>query len=77
MAERVEHFPNISVPTLFISGLKDNMGTPQEFADNVPSIVGETTMLYVKGGHAMKNRDDDIVNFVCTYLGFDDECSHD
>jgi predicted alpha/beta-hydrolase family hydrolase len=51
---RVDHFPAITVPTMFISGRKDPFGTPQEFDDHVGSIAAETTLSWVDGGHAPK-----------------------
>ncbi len=48
---RVEHFPAISVPVLFLSGERDPFGSPAEFAANIPAIQGPVTQVWVTGGH--------------------------
>ncbi len=52
---RVGHFPDINVPTLFVSGRRDPFGTPDEFEHHVPSIAGTTTLEWVEGNHAPKD----------------------
>lgn len=66
---RVEHFGDITVPTLFVSGEKDPFGKPDEFASHVPSIPAKTTMEWVAGNHSPKGNDE-IVELVRTYLGY-------
>jgi len=66
---RTEHFGDIAVPTLFVSGLKDPFGTPDEFAEHLPSIPGKTTAEWVTGNHSPKNNDE-IVDLVKTFLGY-------
>ena len=66
---RTEHFPDIAVPTLFVSGEKDPFGKPDEFDVHVPLIPGKTTMETVPGNHSPKGNDD-IVGLVRTYLGY-------
>jgi predicted alpha/beta-hydrolase family hydrolase len=48
---RVDHFPQIGVPVLFIGGEKDPFGTPEEFARWVPEIRGPVTQVWLSGGH--------------------------
>lgn len=48
---RVEHFCDISVPTLFVSGLRDPFGSPDEFAAHVGAIAGPVTQVWIAGGH--------------------------
>ncbi len=48
---RVEHFPEITVPVLFVSGDRDPFGSPDEFAAHVPAIGGPVTQVWVGGGH--------------------------
>jgi len=62
---RVDHFPAITVPTLFISGRKDPFGTPEEFATHVESIPAETELSWVEGGHSPKgSAEQDVVRMV-------------
>ena len=66
---RVDHFGDISVPTLFVSGEKDPFGRPEEFAEHIPAIAGKTTTEWVTGNHSPKGIDE-IVTIVSTYLGY-------
>lgn len=62
---RVDHFPAITVPTMFISGMKDPFGTPAEFEEHVASISAETELSWVAGGHAPKGTaEHDVVRLV-------------
>lgn len=66
---RVDHFPNISVPTVFISGAKDPFGTPEEFDAHRGSITGPTEMHWVTGGHSPKGAQEAaVVELVATAL---------
>ena len=48
---RVEHFPEITVPVLFVCGERDPFGSPDEFAAHVGAIPGAVTQVWVPGGH--------------------------
>jgi uncharacterized protein len=65
---RVEHFPQISVPVLFISGDKDPFGSPAEFAEHVGSIPGPVTQLWLPGGHDPRNADPAIGAAIVDWL---------
>ena len=65
---RVDHFGDLDVPTLFVSGEKDPFGSPDEFGAHVPAVAGPTTVEWVAGGHAPK-ADDAIVGHVRRFLG--------
>jgi uncharacterized protein len=52
---RITHLPAINVPCLFLSGTKDAFGTPDEFAQHLPSIPGPRTEVWLEGkGHDLK-----------------------
>lgn len=51
---RVEHFGQITVPTLFVSGDKDPFGTPDELAEHVAAIPGPVTTVTLSGAHDMR-----------------------
>ena len=52
---RTGHFDAISRPCIFLSGDKDPFGTPELFAQNVRSIKGEVSMIWLNGqGHDPK-----------------------
>lgn len=65
---RVEHFPKITVPVLFVGGDRDPMGTPEEFAEHVGAIGGPVTQLWVRGGHDPKGADAAIGAAVLEWL---------
>ena len=53
---RVEHFGDITVPTLFVSGLRDPFGSPDEFAAHLGAIRGPVTQVWIPGGHDPSGR---------------------
>jgi hypothetical protein len=65
---RVEHFGQLDVPVLFISGDKDPFGSPAEFAEHVASIPGPVTQLWLPGGHDPRNADPAINAAVVEWL---------
>jgi predicted alpha/beta-hydrolase family hydrolase len=66
---RVEHFPHIKVPCLFISGTRDPFGSPDEFDAHTTAIPGPVTQVWVEGGrHDLKGADADIVDAVQEWL---------
>lgn len=48
---RVDHFPRLDLPVLFVSGEKDPFGTPTEFDHWVGEIPGPVTQVWLPGGH--------------------------
>ncbi len=65
---RVDHFGQINVPTLFVSGTKDPFGTPAEFDDHTGAIGGRVQQAWVAGGHSPKD-DDAVLEPVRRFLG--------
>jgi predicted alpha/beta-hydrolase family hydrolase len=65
---RTEHFPQLRVPCLFVSGEKDPFGHPDEFDDAVASIPGPVTQVWLPGGHDPRNADDAIAEAVVAWL---------
>lgn len=47
---RTEHFGDIDVPVLFVSGSKDPFGSPDDFAAHVGAIAGPVTSVFLDGG---------------------------
>lgn len=66
---RTEHFPEIKVPSLFVSGDKDAFGTPDEFNEHVELISGRVEFEWVSGGHSPKGQDDNIVALIRRFFG--------
>ncbi len=68
---RVDHFDDIEVPTLFVSGDRDPFGTPEEFANHLGAIPGSVTVHWLESqGHNPKPKfDTEIVHAVADFLG--------
>jgi predicted alpha/beta-hydrolase family hydrolase len=66
---RVDHFPDLKVPCLFVSGTKDPFGTPAELERHTKTIGGPVTHVWIDGGgHNFKNRDEEIATTVAAWL---------
>jgi predicted alpha/beta-hydrolase family hydrolase len=65
---RTEHFGELRVPCLFVSGERDPFGSPDELASAVEAIPGPVTQVWVTGGHDPKNKDDEIAAAVADWL---------
>ncbi len=68
---RVEHFPEIEVSTLFVSGEKDPFGTAEEFAEHTKALAGAVAFDWVPGNHSPKGQDDTIVTLIRSFFGLD------
>ena len=65
---RVEHFGDLAVPALFVSGAKDPFGTEAEFSRHLPTIAGPTRFELVPGNHSPKGQDDAIIALIRSFL---------
>jgi predicted alpha/beta-hydrolase family hydrolase len=66
---RVEHFPRLTVPCLFISGTKDTFGTPDELDHWTATIPGPVTHHWLEGkGHDLKGCDQRIAELVADWV---------
>ena len=68
---RVEHLPEIRVPTLFVSGTKDTFGTPDELREWAATMprTAKVQFLFVDGkGHDLKGADHTIAGAVVDFL---------
>lgn len=65
---RVEHFPRLAVPCLFISGTRDPFGTPEELERHTQAIVGPVTRVWIDGGrHDLKGQDDFLASTIAEW----------
>jgi predicted alpha/beta-hydrolase family hydrolase len=64
---RVEHFPEITVPCLFVSGRKDAFATEAELKKETKAIKGPVELAMIDGAHDPK-RDAEIVEIVADWL---------
>ncbi len=52
---RVDHFPELTMPVLFVSGTRDAFGTPDELMKHAKKINGKVTFHWIDtGDHAFK-----------------------
>jgi uncharacterized protein len=52
---RVEHFPRLTMPVLFVSGSRDSFGTPAELKRHAKKVKGPVTFSWVEtGDHGFK-----------------------
>ena len=65
---RVEHFPALEVPCLFISGTTDPFGTPAELEAAASTIPGSVTHVWLAGSHGLKGRDGMVTEAVRDWL---------
>jgi uncharacterized protein len=66
---RVEHFPHLRVPTLFISGTRDTFATRDELTAHTAAIDAPVTHVWVEGkGHDLKGADDEIARSVAQWM---------
>jgi predicted alpha/beta-hydrolase family hydrolase len=66
---RVEHFPRLHVPCLFISGTRDAFGTPDELTRWTATIPGPVTHEWLDGKtHELRGADKRIAELVAAYL---------
>ncbi|MGH9276573.1 MAG: alpha/beta hydrolase family protein [Acidimicrobiales bacterium] len=55
---RTEHFPQLAVPCLFVSGTRDTFGTPAELEAAATAIAGPVTHVWIDGGdHGLRGKD--------------------
>jgi hypothetical protein len=66
---RIEHLPEIDVPCLFISGTRDEFGSPEELAAAHALVSGPVTAVWIDGArHDLKGADDEVVEAVTEWL---------
>jgi predicted alpha/beta-hydrolase family hydrolase len=66
---RVDHFPALDVPCLFVSGTKDPFGAPDELERHAKAIAGPVTHVWIDGGgHDFKRHDDFVASTINDWL---------
>lgn len=66
---RVEHFPRLDVPCLFVSGTRDPFGTPAELEAATAAIPGPVTRIWIDGGdHGLRGRDRPVAGAVRAWV---------
>jgi uncharacterized protein len=66
---RTEHFPQLQVPCLFVSGTRDAFGTPEELTAATAAIAGPVTHHWIEGkDHGMRGGDAAVAAVVRAFL---------
>jgi uncharacterized protein len=66
---RVEHFPALRVPCLFVSGTGDAFGSPEELEEATAAIPGHVTHHWIEGkDHGLRGVDAEVTKAVSAWL---------
>jgi uncharacterized protein len=66
---RDEHFADITVPCLFVSGTNDAFGSAPELEEATKSIIGPVTHVWIeRGDHGLRRKDDEVAGAVRDWL---------
>ncbi len=66
---RVDHFPRLTVPCLFVSGTRDAFATPAELEAATAAIPGPVAHVWVDGGdHGMRGKDRQVCEAVTEWV---------
>ena len=66
---RVDHFRDVKVPCLFVSGTRDPFGAPDELEARTAAIGGKVTHVWIDGGrHELKGADERVAETVSAWV---------
>jgi predicted alpha/beta-hydrolase family hydrolase len=66
---RVEQLPRLGVKALFISGTRDEFGTPEELASAYALLPSPPTVQFIEGGrHELKGHDERVATLLKDWL---------
>ena len=66
---RTDHFPDLDVPCLFVSGTRDSFGAPAELEKATAAIPGPVTHHWLEGGdHGLRGADGAVAAVVVGWL---------
>ena len=66
---RVDHFPRLAVPCLFVSGTGDAFAGREELEEHTAAIPGPVTHVWLDGGdHGLRGRDAAVAGVVADWL---------
>jgi predicted alpha/beta-hydrolase family hydrolase len=65
---RTEHFADIGIPCLFVSGRRDAFATPHELEAHTSAIAGPVTLEFVDGDHSLRKSAHDAAEIVASWL---------
>jgi uncharacterized protein len=65
---RTEHFPELRLPCLFVSGRRDAFATPEELERETSAIPGPATRTFVDGDHSLRRAEEEVGGIVAAWL---------
>ncbi|MFP5375477.1 MAG: alpha/beta family hydrolase [Acidimicrobiia bacterium] len=66
---RVDHFPRLRVPCLFVSGTRDAFAAPAELEEHAAAIPGPVSHVWLDGGdHGLRGRDAEVAAAVAAWV---------
>jgi predicted alpha/beta-hydrolase family hydrolase len=65
---RIEHFPALKVPCLFVSGRRDAFATTEELERETAAIPGDVTLSFVEGDHSLRKSEGEAAEVVAVWL---------
>jgi uncharacterized protein len=65
---RIDHFPQLDLPCLFVSGRRDAFATPDELEKETAAIPGPVSLVFVDGDHSLRKREAEVADIVGPWL---------
>ena len=65
---RTEHFGDLHLPCLFVSGRRDAFASPQELERETAAIPGPVTRHFVDGDHSLRKSEAEVADIVAAWL---------
>ncbi len=65
---RTEHFPDLRLPCLFVSGRRDTFATPEELERETAAIPGPVTLHFVDGDHSLRQSEARVADLVASWV---------
>jgi predicted alpha/beta-hydrolase family hydrolase len=66
---RTEHFPQLTVPCLFVSGTRDSFATPEELTEATTAIPAAVTHHWIEGkDHGLRGVDVTVAAIVAAFI---------
>lgn len=65
---RTEHFPELRLPCLFVSGRRDAFATPEELERETTAIPGPVTRFSVDGDHSLRKSEAEVAEITASWV---------
>jgi len=66
---RIAHLPHLAVPSLFVSGTRDQFGTPEELRRHLGVVRGPSTLKFIDGArHDLRGKDTAVADLVAAWV---------